>query len=81
MTKAKTIDVEFVQGTDNTSVVMCLGKGTLVYGSPHARKRTGVAFDTPDTMLHIAKSMEAFAMNWAKVLEAKKLQKELEGKE
>jgi hypothetical protein len=46
-------------------------KGVLIYGSPFAKNRKGVAFDTPETMATVAESMASFAKQWKEALEKK----------
>ena len=65
------IDIEFTEGTDRISFGIFMQKGVLIYGSPFAKNRKGVAFDTPETMATVAESMASFAKQWKEALEKK----------
>ena len=64
--KVATIDVEFTKGIERFGLLDFMGKATLVYGSPMARNRKGIAFETPEAMLQIAEAMKAKAEKWKK---------------
>ena len=65
------IDVEFTEGMKGFGLHLFFDCGTLVYGSPIAKNRKGVAFDTPGAMIQVAECMKLFAENWKKALEVK----------
>lgn len=67
--RAATIDVEFTKGIERFGLLDFMGKATLVYGSPLARNRKGIAFETPEDMLQIAEAMKAKAERWQKEIQ------------